>query len=238
MLLGASWAAAQQPNFVNEKLETRAVTGTLDSTVSSISSSESSPLWVAYEVPMIAARNGEHRQMCCWSHGDGDWQNNCTCELENHTNDGINMREDDRGASGGTVKLEGPETMFVLLRIADHRINKVRTFTPDCRIDAGGLRVIWLRDAKPEESVAMLSKVVTGGDWEDRDERREADGALTAIAMQDGAAADKAMESFTSKDRPEKLRTQTAFWLGSARGKAGVAILKNMAQKRSEHQSA
>ena len=234
LLLTASLAAAQQPNFTNAKVETRAVSGSLDSTISSVASSESSPLWVAYEVPMIPSRDGEHRQMCCWSHYDGGSSNDCTCELENHSNEGINMRENgDAGASGGTVKLEGPETMFVLLRIADHRVSKVRAFTQDCRIDAGGLRVIWLGDVKPDESVAMLSKIVTAGDWDDRDDhdgRREADGALSAIAMHDGPAADKAMESFVTTDRPEKLRTQTSFWLGSARGKAGVAVLMRMAK--------
>jgi HEAT repeat protein len=231
LLLGASWAAAQQPNFINEKLETRPISGSLGSTVSAISSSEAAPLWVAYEVPMIAPRDGEHRQMCCWSHSDGDWPNNCTCELENRSNEGMNMREDDRGvANGGTVKLEAPDTMYVLLRIADHHIERVRAFTPDCRIDAGGLRMIWLQDAKPDESVALLAKIVTTGDWDDHDSRRQSDEALTAIAMHDAAAADKAMESFVSADKPEKLRTQTAFWLGSARGKAGVEVLKRMAK--------
>ena len=173
LLLGASLASAQQPNVTNAKVETRTISGSLDSTISSISSSESSPFWLAYAVPMIPPRDGEHREMCCWSHYDDGSSNNCGCELENHSNEGINMREDDRGASGGTVKLEGPETMFVLLRIADHRVEKVRTFTEDCRIDAGGLKVIWLGDAKSDDSVSMLSKIVTAGDWEDRDERRE-----------------------------------------------------------------
>jgi HEAT repeat protein len=226
----AGVASAQQPNFANAKVESRAISGTLDATISSISSSESSASWVAYGVPMIPARDGEHREMCCWSHYDNDSSNNCTCDLENHSNEGINMREDDRGANGGTVKLEGPETMFVLLRISDHHIEKVRTFSEDCRMDAGGLRVIWLGEIKPDDSVAMLAKIVTGGDWEDHDSRRSGDGALTAIAMTDGPAADKAMESFVTADRPEKLRTQTSFWFGSARGKAGVAVLMHMAK--------
>ncbi len=50
LLLTASLAAAQQPNFTNAKVETRAVSGSLDSTISSVASSESSPLWVAYGV--------------------------------------------------------------------------------------------------------------------------------------------------------------------------------------------
>src|SRR5579862_904737 len=231
----ASVAWAQQstsvtPNFMNAKVESRAISGSLDSTIASISSSESSPLWVAYGVPMIPARDGEHREMCCWSNGNGDSRNNCACELENHSNEGINIRNDERGANGGTVKLEGGESMFVLLRIADHHVAKVRMFTEDCRIDAGGLRIIWFGDAKADDSVAMLSRIVTKGNWEDSEERREADGALSAIAMHDGAAADKAMESFVTTDRPERLRTQTSFWLGNARGKEGVATLKRMAK--------
>jgi hypothetical protein len=233
LLLSASLAAAQLPNFTNAKVETRAISGSLDATISAIASSESAPLWLAYSIPMIPSRDGEHREMCCWSHYDHGESNNCSCELENHSNEGMNISDAGHGANGGTVKLEGPETMFVFLRVSDHHVAKVRAFTSDCRIDAGGLRAIWLGDAKPDESVAMLSKIVIAGDWDDRDDhdgRREADGALMTIAMSDGAAADKAMESFVTADRPEKLRTQTSFWLGSARGKFGVAVLIRMAK--------
>jgi len=51
-----------------------------------------------------------------------------------------------------------------------------------CQLDAGGLRLIWLKDVKSEESVRFLERVCSrrenlGGD-ENRGEQ-----ALTAIAL-------------------------------------------------------
>jgi HEAT repeat protein len=232
----ASGARAQQgnasmPNFTNAKVETRAISGTLDATLSGIASSEGGIVWVGYDVPMIPARDGEQRQMCCsMRSGNGSW-GNCTCDIEDRNDGGVSITSNDHGTgNSGTVKLEGPANMFVLLRIAEHHIMRVRTFTEDCRIDAGGTRLIWLGNAKPDESVAALEKLVTASDWAEHDGRAVGDGALTAIAMQDTPAADEAMESFTASDRPEKLRSQTAFWAGSARGKAGLELLTKMAK--------
>jgi HEAT repeat protein len=120
--------------------------------------------------------------------------------------------------------------MFVLLRAADHRIGRVRIFTEDCAVDAGGLRVMWLADVKPAESVALLASLVTAANFDDRDSRTLAEGALAAIAMHANPAADRAFESFIAPAQPEKLRKDTAFWLGSARGAHGLALLERMAK--------
>ena len=227
LLLSAALAAADQPKFVNAHVETRGVAGSLDATVKSVSAGESSPLWMGYAVPTTPPRDGESRSMCCGDHYNG--QTNCgPCLLEE--SHGTNISTSDNRASGGTVKLEGPQEMFVLLRIADHRIGKVHTFTEDCQLDAGGLRVIWLTDAKPAESVAMLAKIVTAGDFADGEDREPANGALVAIALEADPSVDKTLESFVTADRPEKLRSETAFWMGTARGAAGLDALKRMAK--------
>ncbi|HET9401916.1 MAG TPA: HEAT repeat domain-containing protein [Candidatus Acidoferrales bacterium] len=238
--VGAAWvlaafaAAAQQPRITNAKAETHAVSGTLDATVSSIQGEAGSQaVWVGYETPMIPARSG-HRQMCCGQNFVNGHLVDCGgCSLE--TNRGSNVTESDgpdsrAGISGGTVKLEGPDSMFVLLRIADHRIGLVRTFTEDCELDAGGLRFVWLTGVKPAESVALMTKIVTSGSFDDGDERRAAEGATLAVALSSDPSADKALESFVAPERPEKMRSNTAFWLGNARGAAGLTLLKRMAK--------
>jgi hypothetical protein len=228
-LLAAGAVLAQnQPQIKNAQVETRAVSGNLDATVRGIAASQSSSAWIGYTVPMIEAKNGYHRSMCCgnWS-SDG---NNCgPCNLESLN--GNNMNESDGPTrSGGTVHLEGSQTMFVLLRVADHRIGRVRTFTEDCQIDAGGLRVIWITDAKPSESVSLLEGIVNSSNFDESDSRNAANGAMSAIAMHNDPSADRALANFVEPSRPEKLRSQTAFWLGNARGKAGLDTLKRMAK--------
>ncbi|HXN65215.1 MAG TPA: HEAT repeat domain-containing protein [Candidatus Acidoferrales bacterium] len=226
-VLAGALTAADQPKFVNARVETRSINGSLEATVQSVNASETAAVWIGYALPTLPPRDGESRSMCCGDHYNG--QQNCgPCLLEEPH--GTNISTSDHVASGGTVKLEGPQEMFVLLRAADHRIGKVHTFTEDCQLDAGGLRVIWLTDAKPAESVAMLAKIVTTRDFADRDEREPANGALVAIALTSDPSVDKTLESFVSSDRPEKLRSETAFWMGTARGAAGIDGLKRMAK--------
>jgi hypothetical protein len=231
LLLIAGAANAQTagtPQMKNAQLETRAVSGNLEGTMRGITAAQSAPEWVAYTVPMIQAKDGRRYSMCCgnWTNGERD----CSpCALE--SSHGTNMTESDRPATGGgTVKLEGPADMYVLLRVADHHVGRVVTLTDDCQVDAGGLPVIWLTDVNPAESVALLSGIVTAADLGARDVHEPADGAIRAIAMHADTSADKALASFVALDKPESLRAKTAFWLGNARGAAGVEVLKRMAK--------
>ena len=227
VLTAGAMRAQDRPQIANSQVETRAVQGGLEATVRGMVASQTVPVWIGYSVPMIESREGRVRTMCC-----GSWVNgmNCgPCNLESQT--GTNMDESDRArVSGGVVHLEGSQTMYVLLRAAEHRIGRVRAFTEDCQIDAGGLRVVWLADVKPAESVALLAGIVTGANFDESDARNAAMGALSAIAMHGDPAADRALASFTETSRPEKLRSQAAFWLGNARGKAGLEVLKQMAK--------
>ena len=38
---------------------------------------------------------------------------------------------------------------------------RVRTFTPDCDIDAGAMPLVWLNDVKADDSIAWLASLVT-----------------------------------------------------------------------------
>ena len=65
---------------------------------------------------------------------------------------------------------------------------------------------------------------------ESQETQHTAHAALTAIAMHADGAADRALVSFTQPEQPASLRRQAAFWLGEARGKAGLAALQKMAK--------
>jgi HEAT repeat protein len=129
---------------------------------------------------------------------------------------------------GSRVMLEPATEFLVLARAEGGAVNRVRTFTPDCDIDAGGLNVVWLTDVKPDESIAWLSSLVLSSP--ETGERRDRVGktAMSAIALHNVPAADRTLESFVAPTRPEWLRGDTAFWLGSARGDAGARLLTRM----------
>jgi hypothetical protein len=60
------------------------------------------------------------------------------------------------GGYGPRVLLEPPSEFYVLARMEGGEIVKLRSFTPECDIDAGGLPLVWLTDLKPADGVAWL----------------------------------------------------------------------------------
>jgi hypothetical protein len=228
--LAASAQMAGAPQVTNAQMESRAISGTLESTVRVITSSQTTAAWVGYSVPMIAPGDGRRIMMCCGNWNSDYGVQNCgPCVLESTR--GMNMSETDRPATNsGPVKLEGPTTMFVLLRVADHKIGRVATYTEDCQIDAGGLHFTWLTGVNPAESVALLATIVADTNYSAREGRDPGDSAIRAIAMHGDASADRVLASFVTADRPEALRSKTAFWLGNARGRSGFEVLKRMAK--------
>jgi hypothetical protein len=121
----------------------------------------------------------------------------------------------------GVVHLEPPDHAIVLFRVDQGAIERIRTLSPDCEIDAGDLPVHWLTDVRPAESVAMLNAFVTQRD-------RYQDGAMHAIAMHAGPEADAALERFLSPDQPESVRLRVVSWFGPSRGRKGFDVLKNL----------
>src|SRR5204863_9444894 len=108
---------------------------------------------------------------------------------------------------------------------------RVRTFTPDCEIDAGALALVWLTDVKPDDSVAWLTSIVLASPESGEPHDRAGKTALAAIALHNVASADRALESFVSAAspaRPEWLRGETAFLLGSVRGAAGAVLVPRL----------
>ena len=122
----------------------------------------------------------------------------------------------------GPVHLEPPAQAQVLFRIADSRVDKIRVISGDCDLDSGGLPLRWIRDVHPPESVAFLASFATA------DSEHLRDGAVTAIAMHDDAAADEALERFAAAGQPERLREKAIFWLGAERGAHGYDVLRRI----------
>jgi HEAT repeat protein len=210
------------PQVENARVEEKALSGTLTAEMKSWAAQASQPQWLGYSVPQI----GRERMMCCGSH-DGSWGDGCGhCRLEDHGN-GMNMTSRDEP---GNVKLEAPRSIAILFRAENKQITKIRVASLECSLDAGGLPFVWLSGVKPAESVELLETFVKGSDLDGHEDDHISHGALTAIALHADPAADRALESFTQADQPESLRKRTAFWLGAAREKAGLALLEKMAK--------
>jgi HEAT repeat protein len=211
--------AADMPRIDNAKLETRSVTGSLDATFRELAAKADKPEWIGYSVDQIPS---EHNACCGNYHDDGSCG---TCKLENDR-DGVTGTTQ----KSGTVKLEGARQLVVLLRLEAKQVVKIRVASQNCTLDAGGLPLVWLTGVKPAESVALLETYVRGASFEGHGDHGLGNGALTAIALHADASADRALESFVAPEQKDALRRQAAFWMGVARGKAGLNTLLRMAK--------
>ncbi|MGC1483635.1 MAG: HEAT repeat domain-containing protein [Candidatus Acidiferrum sp.] len=222
---GTLWAgqAAETPQVVNAKIETRTVTGSLADTFHGLEAQAGKPEWVGYGVAQIAG----DRTVCCGNYSDG--YGGCgTCRLEKEN--GVTSTTSGTSGKNGTVQLEGSKQLVVLFRLEGNQVMRIREASEDCTLDAGGLPFIWLTGAKPAESVALLTDFVHKASFEGHGEHEIGQGALSAIALHADASADRAFESFVAADQPEPLRKHSSFWLGAARGKSGEVLLQKMAK--------
>ncbi len=138
-----------------------------------------------------------------------------------------NDRDDDR---------DRPDDILVLFRVADRAVGKIRAFTDDCELDAGGLTVHWLTDVKPRESIEWLASFVDGTTDGSKAGRQKSESAIAAIALHADPAADDALKKFVETNRPEEVRKNTAFWLGNVRGQQGYEVLRRLVREDPSNQ--
>jgi HEAT repeat protein len=216
--------ASAQGRFSNARAETRSAAQGLEREIRE-AAARSGVTWIGYRAPVVAGP----RQMCCFD-SISDSRTCCgICRLEG--GGGVTMSTGDGLSRGDRIALESPTEFLVLARVEGGAVVRLRTFTPDCDVDAGDSVVVWLTDVKPDESVAWLAGLATSAP--DAGERRErvAKPAVSGVALHNAPAADRALESFVAASQPEWLRGDTAFWLGSARGEFGARVLARMIQQ-------
>jgi len=217
------WCLLSAPSFaqgqiVNAKLETRAITQPLAREVAAVAS-RGPAWWIGYRVPLVDGS----RKIGTF---DGDWSDaDRRCRLDDDR--GISMTRGD-AARGSRVTIEPPGELLVFARVEGGAVTRVRTFTPDCAIDAGGMPLAWLTGVGPDDSVAWLATIAASSEESGDRHDHLARPALAAIALTRAGSVDRTLEGFVAPDRPEWLRGETAFWLGSERGAAGARLLARM----------
>ncbi len=201
LLMPAS-ALAQTPRVTNGRVVQQAAAAGLASIVRTIGASQTEPVWIGYTAP---ARAGDF-EMCC---GENGYWGSCGLEPRNGTTYQRNT------SGGGTARLEAPQSVMVLLRLEEKNVQKIRTFSPDCELDAGGRTIYWLDTVKGADSVSFLSSFVS--DEGTRNDRLSSS-ALAAIAMHGDASSVPALIKFARQDPSSKVRGDALFWLAQRAG--------------------
>jgi HEAT repeat protein len=189
LLAGALPLAAQPKLLINAQVDTRAAASGLEREFRGLLAAQPQPAWIAYTVASLRSYN-------------------LGCEYVSPGG----------RAAPGVVHLEPPGEAVILFRVVSGAVERIRSLSPDCEIDAGGVPVHWLTEVRPADSVALLATFNMSE-------------AVTAIAMHADASADAALERFLAAGQPESVRRRAAFWLGAARGARGLAIVKDLLAK-------
>lgn len=191
-LMAAALPLAAQPKLlINAQVQTHSAAAGLESQFKALLAAQPQPAWIGYSVPSVRTYN-------------------LGCD---YVRDGFTQP--------GVVHLEPPDHAVILFRVEANTLNRIRTLSPDCEIDAGGVPVHWLTDVQPAQSVALLVSLMPERD-------RVGDSPVNAIAQHADPAADQALERFLAPNQPESLRLRAASALGSARGRHGFDVLKKV----------
>jgi len=214
-------AASAQDQITNGRVERVAATGRLADQLGALAGRSSDPFWIGYAEPVV---EGE-RMMCCVSSGSGSGSfivssgtDGCCagCRLEPGDDGPVTTT-----AAREPIRLEGATELVVMARVEDGAVEKIRMFSPDCPLDAGGRTVYWLTGVAPEASVEWLTGFAGAAG-------SRGSSATGALALHRTEAADRALEQLVAAGQPARVRERAAFWMGQARGRRGFETLRRL----------
>jgi hypothetical protein len=225
-----AFVAAQTPAPVqiqNGRVEVRQGAA-IDREIAAVSAASSTePVWVAWRTPLITG----DRDIC-------DWYSDRIGTVR-----GIFINEDSRISNlesrtslqitppTGPVPLEAGTGLVVLARAVGGQVERLRTLSDDCPMDAGGRTVYWLGAITSAESLRFLNSL-TRPAAADRsmfdDERQIASSAVRAIGFHRDAAADAMLDTLASDHADSSVRRQAATTLSTYRGAHGAASVTRL----------
>ena len=212
-LLVVALPCAAQPRMSEARVTTHAVSGSLDATLRSLVASMSEPAWVAWAAPVADARS----TMCCFHDNWNDGANAVgACRLEPGSGTSILTAARDR-----SLPLELADVFFVFLRIENRRVERVRMFSENCALEAGGRQVAWLTGVSPAESIAWLAALAS----DTAAASRAAKGAMSALAQHGVPEAVPALVRLAREAPESKVRGEALFWLSQRAGARAAAAI-------------
>jgi len=193
LVTASASAFAQTPAVVNGTLESRAITQPVGREITALVSRGSGPMWVGYAVPV----NRRDSQDGCWTSGDSVGRTRV-----------------------GPLKLEGSDTIFVLYRIADGSIQRIKIASSECPLDTDGLTLQWLTGVRPDDSVEWLASLATGDS-----SRRLANNATMAMALHASPQATERLIALARSAKSSDVRGTALFWIAQRAGDKAVGTL-------------
>jgi HEAT repeats len=197
----AATLSAQQPQVLNAQLSTQSVEGNLQATLDKLRQS-STPMWAGYTIPTVKPFNTNWNPQVAY--------------LEKH-----NSSESSTDDKATPQQYQA----VILFRLAEGKVDQVHAESIDRKLDAGGLRFVWLANVNPDDSVATLKALCLAPQSD-----HMINSAVFLISLHQSAAAMPALIALAGPGANLHLREQAAFWLSNERGHEGFVALQSLAR--------
>lgn len=190
--LSATAAVAQTPRLSNGRLEPHATTN-IGKDLQVLAGTLTEPAWIGYPQPLIA---GEHNMCDYWNDGNRYTQ------------------------STDPIRLEPADFFFVMFRVENKQIIRIRTYSANCPLDAGGKAVHWFNNVSVNDSVGFM-KTFMGPNAV----RKLNDSAVTVLALTEGQQPLNELISLASTGATTSVRGNALFWLAQRAGQKAVGTI-------------
>ncbi len=169
--------------------------------------------WVGYEV----TAKPQLRSICCWEGGirsAGRQMRSCRLDRQHNR------------SYGSSSDFAITETLKVMAHLDSGRVTEMLVVGDQCPIE-GDETVQWLGPVPAAHSVRWLGQVASSRN------RQTNDQAMSAIAWHDGSQATQWLADYAA-DPSSKRADQAVFWLGHARGEAGLDVIERLLRQLPE----
>ncbi len=127
----------------------------------------------------------------------------------------------------GVVRLEPPPEVFLLFRAEAGAVTQIRTVSPDCAIDAGGVPLHWLTGVSLKENAAWLSSLALRADLSDQLRQR----AVHALSMTKGPEAVEVLASLARREPRSRVGRQALNALSRSRDPRALAFFEDVLRR-------
>lgn len=192
LLARPAFAQDLRPRLSNGRIEAHATTN-IARELRALAATLTEPTWVGYAQPMI---DGDHHMCDYW-------------------NDGMRW-----SSSTDPIRLEPADFFFVLFRVENKAIIRIRSFSANCPLDAGGKAVHWFNNVAVNDSVNFLKSFIGPNAT-----RRVMDAATTAIALTEGQQPLNELIGLARDGATTNVKGSALFWLAQRAGQQAVGTI-------------
>ncbi len=188
----ATAAAAQTPRLSNGRIESHATTN-IARDLPALAATLTEPMWIGYAQPLI---DGDHQLCDYWNNGNRYSQ------------------------STDPIRLEPADFFFVMFRIEEKQITRIRTYSANCPLDAGGKSVHWFTGVSVNDSVNYMKTFMAP-----TAARKMNDSAVTVLALTEGDRALSELLTIARDGSTSTIKGNALFWLAQRAGQKAIGTI-------------